>query len=161
MWEYLDELGVLEKGSDEEIKAAKKAYRKKYLLEFKQKQRKNKPEYNIYYSKENGEHNRIIQAAKKHELTPTAFIRLASLAYIDRKYLVPNWEQVATLEQLLSECLNEVKVLVCRKERFFWDREQKIIAIEKRIEKLETQVNALFRNPPLVSTHYDRQNQIS
>ena len=157
LWNYLNELGVLEKGSDEEIKAAKKQYRLKYFIEYRRQYRKNKSEYSVYYSKQNGEHNRIIQAAKKHNLTPTAFIHLSSLAYIDKQYIVPNQEQVTRLEQLLADCLNEIKVLVSRKERFFWDKEQKLTAIEKRIEKLEAQINSVFRNPSL----YDRQNQVA
>src|ERR1041384_5859285 len=74
---YLYELGVLEKGSQEEIKAAKKAYWKGYFFAYKQWQRKKKPEYNVYYSKENGEHDRIIQAAKKH-IGKDIFLRTSS-----------------------------------------------------------------------------------
>jgi hypothetical protein len=160
LWKYLDELGVLEKGSNEEIKAAKKQYRLKYFIEYRKQYRKKKPEYSVYYSRESGEHNRIIQAARKHNLSPTSFIRLSSLAYIDNKYIVPNQEQVAHLEQLLADCLNEVKTLVSRKERFFWDREEKINAIEKLIQKLEAQIDDVFRNPPL-AINYDRKNKIA
>lgn len=158
IWEYLNERGVLEKGTDEEIKKAKRKYRLRYFIEFRKQYRKKKHEYHVYYSKENGEFNKIVNAAKKHNLTPVSFIHLSSLAYIDKKYVVPNPEQVAHLEQLLSECLNEVRVLASQKERFFWDREQKINAIEKRIERLLVQINDVFRNPSLV---YDRQNQIA
>ena len=137
MWKYLDEIGILEKGSDEEIKAAKKTYRKNYLLRFKQEQRKKKPEYNVYFSKENGEYDRIFRAAKKHKMTVTAFVHKASLAYIGKIYIVPDKMQVEQLEQLLSECLNEIQLLVSKKEKFFWDRDNKLQAIEKLIEKLE------------------------
>jgi hypothetical protein len=151
---------VLERGTDEEIKAAKKAYRKNYLLHYKQQQRKKKPEYNVYFSKENGEYERIALAAKGHNMTVTAFVHLASLAYLQNTFVVPNRLQVAQLEQLLSDCLNEIRQLVSKKERFYWDREDKLRTIEKRIEKLEMQVNEVFRNPPMLS-HNDRQNQIA
>jgi len=159
MWEYLDSIGVLEKGSDIEIKAAKALYRKKYLLAFKRKQRSSKPEYNVNFSKENGEHDRILKAAGRHKMTVTAFVRSAALAYIDNTFLVPNREQVARLEQILSNCLNEIKAIAGTKERF-WEREQRLERIEKRIERMEAQIHEVFTNPSLVSRH-DSQNQIS
>ena len=159
LWEYLESTGVLEKGSDEEIKAAKRAYRKRYFLEYKQKQRRFKPEYTIKFSKGNGEYASVTAAAKRHNLTITAFIHSATLAYLRNTYLVPDRIQIARLELLLSECLNEIKTIVKPKEKFFWERDRKLDAIEKRIEKLEVQINEVFRNPPLFS--HDRQNQIA
>ena len=159
LWEYLESAGVLEKGSDEEIKVAKKAYRKQYLLLFKQKQRIIKPEYIITFSKENGEYDRITLAAKRHKMTVTAFVHSASLAYLSNAFVVPDRLQIARLELLLSEALNEIKTIVKPKEKFFWEREQRLERIEKRIEKLEVQIDEVFRNPPLIS--HDRQNQIA
>ena len=159
LWEYLKSTGVLEKGSDEEIKAAKKTYRKQYFLLYKQKQRANKPEYIITFSKENGEHERITHAAKRHKLTVTAFVHSASLAYLSNTFIVPDKLQIARLELLLSEALNEIKTIVKPKEKFFWEREQRLERIEKRIEKLETQIDEVFRKPPLIS--HDRKNQIA
>lgn len=159
MWDYLDSVGVLEKGTDEEIKAAKKAYRKKYFLAYKQKQRLNKPEYTVNFKKENGEHGRIVLAAKKHSMPVASFLRSAALGYLNRTYIVPDRLQVARLEQLLSDCLNEIKSIIKPKERYFWEREQRIELIEKRIQKLEAQVNDIFRHPPLLQN--DHQNQIA
>ncbi len=158
LWEYLESTGVLEKGNDEEIKAAKKAYRKQYYLLYKQKQRVNKPEYIIHFSKENGEHGRITLAAKQHKMTITAFVHSASLAYLSNTFVVPDSHQIARLELLLSECLNEIKTIVHTKEKYFWEREQRLERIEKRIEKLEGQINEVFRNPPLL---HDHKNQIA
>jgi len=154
MWEYLDSVGVLEKGTDEEIKAAKKAYRKKYFLAYKQKQRVSKPEYTISFKKENGEHGRISLAAKQHKMTITSFIRSATLAYLERTYIVPDRLQVAKLEQLLSDCLNEIKSIIKPKEKYFWEREKRIELIEKSIQKLEAQVNEIFRHPPLMQNDH-------
>ncbi|CAN5355283.1 hypothetical protein BH11BAC1_BH11BAC1_23080 [soil metagenome] len=158
MWEYLESSGILEKGSDAEIKAVKSAYRKKYLLEFKKKQRMNKPEFTIHLSKVNGEFERIREAARKHKVSIPSFIKSAAFAYLERTYLVPNRLMVAHLEQLLADSLNEIKSIANTKERF-WEREQKLDRIERRIEKLETDVNELFRNPTLLT--YDHQNQIT
>ena len=149
MWDYLESLGILEKGTDEEIKAAKKAYRKIYFLKYKQKQRENKPEFSVYFSNENGEYGRVESAAKKHNMTVTAFIKKAVMAYIEQKYIIPDPLQIGKLEQVLSECLNEVQKIVKTKERFLFDREDKYKAIEKRIEKLESEIDFIFRNPKM------------
>jgi len=156
LWEYLVSVGV-DTGSDEEIKSAKRAYRKKYLLNYKQKQRTVKPEYAVKFSKGNGEYEKVNRAAKMHSMTITGFIHSTVLAYISNTYVVPDRTQVAHLEQLLSDCLNEIKTIARPKEKYFWDRERKFEAIEKRIEKLEIQINEVFRNPPLL---HDRQNKI-
>lgn len=158
MWEYLDSLGILEKGTDTEIKAAKLAYRKDYLLKYKRNQRSKKPEFTINFSNEKGEYHRVEYTAKAHKMSVTAFIRSAVLAYINQRYIVPNLNQIAHLEQILSQCLNEIQTIVRIKDKYYWEKESKMEAIEKRIENLEAEINQVFRNPPLAKN--DNQNQI-
>jgi len=153
IWQYLNDAGVLEYGTEEEIKAAKRAYKKKYLLAYKQRQRKEKQEYIILLSKENGEYNTVASAAKKHSTSVTAFLKTATLAYINQYYIVPDKVQLAKMEQLLSQCLNEVQLITRTKEKYSWEREQKYEAIEKRIIKLENQIREVLCNPPLASEH--------
>jgi len=151
MWYYLDALGVLENGTEEEIKAAKKAYRKDYFLRYKREQRAKKPEFTINFSNKNGEYTKVKRGAERHKMTITAFIRSSVLAYIDQKFLVPNQDQVIRLEQILSQCLNEISKLVSTREKYYWDRSEKFEAIEKRIQQLESDINLVFRNPPRIS----------
>jgi hypothetical protein len=158
IWDYLETTGVLENGTDEEIKQAKKAYRKAYYLDYKRNQRANKPEFIVNFSTNNAEYSKVASASKRHHLTITAFIRCAVLAYIDMRFVVPNPDQVAALEQILSQCLNEVQGIVKVKEKYHWEREQKFEAIEKRIDKLESEINLLFRHPPQIKN--DSQSQI-
>jgi len=160
MWQYLESVGVLEKGTDEEIKAAKKTYRKKYFIQYKKKQRSDKPEYTVNFSKENGEHERVVLSAQKHNMKTSSFLRVATLAYLQRSYIVPNRHQIAQLERLLSDCLNEIKGMTKVKEKFFWQREEKLEHVEKRIIKLEEQIWELFRNPP-ECPHHDHQNKVT
>jgi len=157
MWEYLDSLGILEKGTDEEIKAAKLAYRKKYLLKYKRNQRSRKPEFVVNFSTEKGEYHRVEYAAKAHKMSITAFIRSSVLAYINQRFVVPNQDQIAILEQILSQCLNEIQTIVRIKDKYYWEKESKMEVIEKRIELMEEEINQVFRNPPLVN--YDSQSQ--
>lgn len=170
LWEYLERIGILENGTDDEIKAAKKAYRKEYLLKYKQKQRTHKPEFTVNFSNKKGEFYKVKEAAKKHNVTITSFIRKATVAYINQKFIVPNISQIAKLEQLLSQCLNEIQSIVKVRDRYFWERDKRLEKIENRITKLENEINEVFRNPPLAKeltqntpqqmSKYDNQNQI-
>ncbi|HTB30699.1 MAG TPA: hypothetical protein VK808_01660, partial [Bacteroidia bacterium] len=90
----------------------------------------------------------------------TTFLKTATLAYMNQTFIVPNKVQLSVIEQLLSQCLNEVQLITRTKEKYSWEREQKYDAIEKRIIKLETQISEVLRNPPLVTAH-DSQNKIT
>jgi hypothetical protein len=156
LWEYLEAQGVLERGNDLEIKEAKKAYRKEYLLKYKQKQRAEKPEFNVSFSNENGEYSRVEHASNSHKMTVTAFIRKATIAYISKTYVVPDRMGIAHIEQLLAQCLNEIKSIIKQKDRYHFQNEQKYDIIEKRIEKLEEEINQFFRQPLPVEEYVKR-----
>ena len=159
LWAYLESTGSLH-GTEEEINIAKRNYRKQYLLTYKRQQRSKRREYTIGLSVHSGEHKRIAEAAKRHRLKIPPFLKSATLAYLDQKFLVPDRLLIAHLEQLLADCLNEVKSIVTIKDKYFWQRDQKLEAIEKKILKLEHQINSLLTNPPLVASH-DHQNQVT
>lgn len=146
MWKFLEEKGVLEKGTDAEIKQAKKEYRKLYLLAYKRKQRQGSAEYVIALSKHKGEHKRVLEASETHKTSITAFIKQATLAYLDKTYILPDRDRVAELEQTLSQCRNEIQRISRNRIQPVKDQ---IKAIEKRIAEMEESVNTLFRNPPL------------
>ncbi len=147
MWAYLDASGVLEKGNEEEIKAAKKAYRKQYVLAYRRKQRVRKPEFIVWLSKSNGDYYGISLAAKKHKMTITEFLRASALAYTNKTYIVPDRLQLAELKGLLSQCLNEIQTIVQQKEKYFWGKEQKFKDVEKRIGKLESEISQKLKQP--------------
>jgi hypothetical protein len=147
MWAFLAATGVLEKGTEEEIKAAKKEYQKIYILNYRRKQRTIKPEFIVWLSKSNGDYFKISVAAKQHKMAITTFIRAAALAYVSKTYIVPDRIQVAELKQLLSQCLNEIQSIIKQKEKYFWGKEQKFKDVEKRIEKLESAINLKLAQP--------------
>lgn len=147
MWAYLDASGVLEKGTEEEIKVAKKAYRKGYILSYRKKQRANKPEFIVFLSKSNGDYSKISLAAKQHRMPITTFLRASALAYTNKTYIVPDRLQLAELKQLLSQCLNEIQTIVQQKEKYFWGKEQKFKEVEKRIGKLESEISQKLKQP--------------
>lgn len=144
---YLDARGLLEKGSDEQILVARREYRKIYLTDYKKKQRKENSEFAVLLSQSKGEHNRITTAARRHKLSVPAFLKSATLAYIDKTFLVPDRELIVKLVGLLSDCLNEVQQFGNGKEKSYWQIEQKYDAIEKRISGLESYITRLFSEP--------------
>jgi|HubBroStandDraft_3_1064219.scaffolds.fasta_scaffold166439_2 hypothetical protein len=159
LYNFLASVGLQDDSPVEQIIAAKKQYRKTYLLEHKQKHRKANPEFLVQLSKENGEYETITESAKKHSMPVSVFLKKSTIAYINQFYVVPNRVQLAKMEQLLSQCLNEIQTIVKSKERFFWEREQKFEAIEMRIIKLESEIKEVICNPPLKQN--DSQTQVS
>lgn len=144
LWEYLDSSGVLVSGTEEQIKAVKEKYRKEYLLEFKRKQREKGREITIKFEKDGAELKTIEASAKKHALPVPEFIRTASLAYCRQTFITPNKLQIAQLQQVLSGCLDEIKIITSRKDSYLFQQEQKITDIEKRIIKLETDIEQIL-----------------
>lgn len=149
--EYLDASGVLVNGTDAEIKAARRAYRKIYQTEYKRKQRKEKPEFAVHLSRENGEYNRITIAARKSKMSVQSFLKSATLAYISKTYLVPDRGLIANLAGLLSDCLNEVQQITRPKAANSWQLQEKYESIEKRIDDLDMKITRLFSEPPEIA----------
>lgn len=147
LYAYLDKIGVLEHGTDAEIKAAKRAYRKAYITSYRRAQRADKPESIVQLSKKNGDYGKVLLAAKRHRMTIAAFIRKATLAYLDKTYILPSREVLVRLDQMLMDCLDEVKSMVQIKERNHWDREEKIDAVAERIGQLQRDLTEIFSAP--------------
>jgi hypothetical protein len=150
MWDYLDQCGVLENGTDADIKAAKREYKKQYFKRYRQERRTDKPEYSVGFSRKNGEYGKIVLAAKQHGMTVTRFVREAALAYLDRRYIIVLPRRAAQLQQLLMDCLNEIKGISQLKERYSFNREQKVEAITVRVGKLEEQIRETLHFPQLL-----------
>lgn len=145
--EYLDQSGVLVNGTEDEIKAAKRAYRKIYKTKHKRKQRQENPEFTVTLSKQKGEHGKITTAARRHKMSVQSFLKMATLAYLNKSFLVPDRDFVVKLAQLLSDCLNEVQSIAQMKTNYHWQIEEKYDTIEKRIVTLETDMRKLFLFP--------------
>lgn len=153
IWQYLEESGVLVNGTDEEIKAVRREYRKQYMQRYKRAQRSEKPEFLVQLSKKDGTYTKIATAAKKHRMCVSAFLHLATVAYIDRTYLVPDRQLVGKLAGLLESCLNDVRAMSSIKTRQSqFSLEERYESIEKRIAQLETEIQKLFFFPTMLES---------
>lgn len=147
---YLDARGLLENGSKEQILAARREYRRIYLTHYKKKQRKDSPEFAVLFSRQEGEYSRVITAARRHKLSVPAFLKSATLAYINKTFIVPDRDLIVKLAGLLSDCLNEIQQISTGREKNYWLIEQKYEAIEQRIIDLEAQITRAFSEPVAV-----------
>lgn len=146
VWEYLEQTGVLASGSDADILKAKQEYRRKYFTAYKRKQRESKIEFTVVLDKSNGEFDVISKGAKHHKQSVSSFLKQAAFAYQQNRFIVPDAYQLARMEQMLSSCLNEIKVVAEKKEKFFFQREDKLGKVEEIIVSLQTTYSKLCEN---------------
>lgn len=162
IWKYLEECGVLVNGTEEQINEARRAYKKKYILAYKRKQRAETKEFTILLNKD--ERKKISEAAKNHQMTVVRFLKSAAIAYMNKTYLVPDREAVARIESTLIQILNEIQAIGKRNKILFGLNP---LAIEKRISKMEEVITEALRNPtalnhPTLQVHpntHDRENK--
>lgn len=161
LWAYLESTGLLEHGTDEQIKNAKKEYRRQQHSSYRREVRKDKPEFSVALSKKDGSYGKMALAARRHNMPVTTFIRNAALSYLDKSFLVPNQNQVARLEQALMNCLNEIQVITHTKEKYHWEREQKYDAIAARITILETEIRQALCFPLELKGYVESSTDLS
>ena len=144
IYDYLDSIKVLESGTDEQIILAQKIYWKNYKATWRRNKRKNEKELVTSWAKD--ELADLSNAAKKHNLSKTRFIKSACLAYIDKRYIVPDQMEVRRIAQLLSITYNSIREMM--DENALQLQPGKII-LEKMFD-LERQVLVSLHNPKTI-----------
>lgn len=97
----------LERGNKEEILKAKKDWQRRYKAEWRKAYRKKNKELTISWTKE--EVKTLTQESKRHRLSKTRFIKQATMGYIDKRYIVPYFEEVNKSLQLLAMAYNSIE----------------------------------------------------
>ena len=146
LWQFLEQSGALERNDPKELRALRKAYQRKYQRGYKKRRRSSNPEFSIYFDQE--ESKIIAQAARKHNLSQSRFIKQAALSYCLQTYLVPNPVAIGKIEQLLSHCLNELRIISEFKEGVLRDREADYDRFKQILLKLDRKLSQVFRTPP-------------
>lgn len=149
MWDYLESMGVLEKGTDEEIRHAKAKYRKEYITKYKRQQRSKTKEYMIRLQI-GYEMERIEKASKEARLPMHTYMKQAVFAYLNNSHIIPNIPLLTEIHILLSNCLNTVKAIANKKERFYYGPNKKIEDIEERIIALENTLTEKLKSPAYI-----------
>src|SRR5580693_8313552 len=92
VYDYLDSIKVLESGTDEDITRARKKYWKEYKATWRRKKRKEERELTISWTAD--ELTQLTKEARRHKISKTKFIKTSTLAYIDKRYIVPDQIEV-------------------------------------------------------------------
>lgn len=128
--QYLAQLGVLEHGSEEEIKQAKIEYRRAYQRFSKQRRRKERIEFQPAFAPE--ELNLLKGKAAQAGSSITRYIHDAALAYANRGILLPTSPTLEEVRLLLNQIYHLLKANP---------------DAQTLIEHLEHRVDLLFSKP--------------
>ena len=104
----MDGAGVLDKG-DEAIADARRRYKQIYSAKWRKNQRKVTKQFTIAFTPI--EAKDLLEAAKKHKRSRTRFIKDSCLAYMNKRYLVPDVLAIRSIEQALVMIYNILKKL--------------------------------------------------
>jgi CRISPR/Cas system-associated protein Cas10 (large subunit of type III CRISPR-Cas system) len=100
----------LEKGNQVEIAQAKEKYFREYKTNWRREKRKKEKEYTVSFAGTQLEG--LIKEAKRHSLSPSRYIKYATIAYMDKRYIAPDVLLVRKLLQTLYMEKNSIEELV-------------------------------------------------
>ncbi|MCH8904457.1 MAG: hypothetical protein IIA45_11145 [Bacteroidetes bacterium] len=144
LYEYLERTGVLQTGDEDLIQKARNEYYKLYQKEYKRNRRITHPEFSIHFAPD--EHLTIAEAARKHNMSISRFIKDASLSYTKQVYLALDPVRIGRIEQSLSQIINEIRSLAESKD-FWLDSQASLDKIYSIVNELEDKVSQELRRP--------------
>ena len=100
---------VLEKGSDQDIANARKEYWKGYKADWRKRQRRETKEFTIVCTAM--EAKDILEVARKYKRSRSNFIKESCLAYLNKRYLVPDLVAINSIRQQLAININTLQKL--------------------------------------------------
>ena len=106
----------LETGHANVIAEAKKHWRRTYKANWRKEKRKKEKEVTLSWTKD--EFKTLKEEAKRHSQKPTRFIKQATLAYISKRYVVPNQREINKLLQLVAMTYNAIEAIVEDEEHY-------------------------------------------
>ncbi len=142
---FLKSSGVLENGTHEEIQRKREEYWNEYKRKWRKMKRKSEKEFTLSFSAE--DLKEISTEAKRHKLSRTKFIKQACMAYMNKRYIVPDAMEVKKISQLLSMTYNSIQ------EMFEENKVDKSTGQEilNRIFKLEREILPALQNPQSIN----------
>ncbi|PQJ13017.1 hypothetical protein CJD36_004540 [Flavipsychrobacter stenotrophus] len=126
------------------IKMAKQAYRKAYQLKWKHDNRSKNKQYDVTLTLD--EAKRVGDAAQKHRRSITRFLKESCIAYISKRYLVPD---VFAVNAIRKELALNYDLLRGMFDDNFLPQEAGRIILE-RIEVLEQKVLSELHHPKML-----------
>lgn len=145
---YLFESGILEQGTQEEIAAAKKTYRRQYLKRKKEEYRARHQTISLSFTNEDAKE--LAQKASTYEMRLPAFIKACVYAYLEQIFVLPNEAEVQKIELLLRQIGNNVNQITRLCNRLSVSPETALCDIHGLLQKLDGDLTELFRRPKSV-----------
>ena len=148
VWKYLQDSGVLDHGSAEDIEAARKTYWRFYRSKNKSDRRKLRPEINVGLTGK-AMLEMFKEAAKDHNRSLSAFIRDSVVAYLEKSFVNPNKQDWNKILQVLYKIEIEIrKISEDDQEAGNYHRNYELL-IEK-LMKLESELESTLHNPRML-----------
>ena len=148
VWKYLQDSGVLDHGSAEEIDAARKTYWREFRRQNKAKRRLERPEINVALT-DKTMLDMFKEAAKDHNRSLSGFIRDSVVAYLEKSFVNPNREDWNKVLQVLYKMEIEIrKISEDDLEAGNYHRNYELL-IEKLMQ-LESDLEVVLQNPMMV-----------
>lgn len=145
LYKYLNDLGVLERGDETEIKQAKAAYRKQYLKEFKSQYRKKKKHIAVILNEL--ELDTITKEAKKNGIALPSFIKQSALAYLNNSFVTPHPHTILEIKQIVYTVHNHIKAIAEKENKKWFGNINSYDNLKQMIIDVHTRVNHEFSKP--------------
>lgn len=142
IYQYLIQSGLFNTGSHDEIENAKKEYWRKYKADWRKQKRRQVNEITVSFTDQ--ELRLITVEAKKNSFSPTRFIKEAAIAYMSEKHVVPDIEELRTIQQLLSMSYNSI-MQVIEENRV---PEETAKALFSKLANIEIAVSQILHHQP-------------
>lgn len=162
LYKFLEESGLLETGSDEEIAEARKKYWREYKKLYARDKRKSKKQVTISLNPQ--EYKLISLSAKVYGRNMARYVKDAVLAYSNKQYLIPdpmllnyirealtlNYNAIAQLEEEQTLSFETEKILITKLDSL----ERIITEILKNPKDLEQAIIEAVSNNPERKAHF-------
>ena len=128
-------------GDEAAIRIARQEYKRRYSAQWRKQYRKMVKTYTLGYSP--SEVKLVIDAARKHKSSTTAFIKSACYAYMNKRYLNKDAYTTREIFQALTKNFSMIKNL----------QDDNVIqyqvgqALLQQLNKLESELHEALRNP--------------
>jgi hypothetical protein len=141
LYQYLEQTNVLTNGTDAQIQAAKREWRRKYQTAWRKHKRAANQEITITFNPH--ELQVITSFAKKHKRSRTKFCKEAALAYCDQVFVIPDVLMVNSIREYLLMTYTSVQKLV-EENKIKYDIGKELL---QKIAKLEIEVLQCLHQP--------------
>lgn len=143
--EYLFHLGVDKDTPPEEVAAIKAEYRKQYLKEKKQQRRRTHTSITLSYP--NREAGTLKQEATSYQMKLPEYLRQCIDAYRSQTFILPNEEQIRSLEIELKRIGNNINQIAKHLNRQQRNPHSSIELVRKELEAFDQKFSRIFRAP--------------